>query len=498
MNLQKGIKCNEKIIQQIAIGMFFCIVSFVFLLKSPLHIWIGGDSGIDSSVFKTVAMMMDNGYMPYRDTFDHKGPYLYLLNWLGMQISYYRGVWVVEFVNMFITLIALYKIARIKCNPGASIVSVMVSISLLFTYFQGGNFVEEYAMSLIGISLYIFLDYMVNGIVNKRRLILCGFCFGGVLLLRANMISVWMVFCFAIFIKCLVEGKYCGLRKFITFFTIGMSIIIIPFVIWLLIEGALGDFWNSYIVFNMQYSSWAKEGTVLSYRWDAFFSFLNKTVLIFATMITVYLCAKKEKFVYITYLCYIVLTLVLLSLSGRTFEHYGMIMIPMITFPIASLYSILEVGKDGKALALVVSLYFICVIVMPNWLDLSSTVISTYEKRYENNHSRVVTEVCEIVDSLTTPEDRISVYGNWDVIYVLTNRLHATKYSYQIPIGTVSKEIMEDYLQQLRDELPKLIIVQDDYYDDNIGGFLKENSYHLIWQQTEDELQDALIYQYSK
>ena len=497
MKLQKGIKYDEKIIRQMVIGLFFCVVTFVFLLKSPLHIWIGGDSGIDSSVFKTVALMMDKGYMPYRDTFDHKGPYLYLLNWIGLQISYYRGIWIIEFVNMFITLIVLYKIARIKCSPGVSVVAVLVSMSPLFTYFQGGNFVEEYAMPLIAISLYIFLDYMVNSIVNKRRLLVCGFCFGGVLLLRANMISVWIVFCLAIFCKCIIERRYCELREFIMYFIGGMGIIIIPFVIWLLAEGALGDFWNSYIVFNMQYSSWAKEGTVLSYRWDAFFSFLNKAVLIFSTMITAYLCGQKEKFVYISYLCYIVLTLALLSLSGRTFEHYGMIMIPMLTFPIASLYNIFEVGKEGKSLALVVSLYFLGVIVMPDWLDLSSTIMTTYEKRYDNNHSKVVTEVCGIVESLTTPEDKISVYGNWDVIYVLTNRLHATKYSYQIPIGTVSKEIMEDYLQQLQEELPELIIVQDDYYDENIGGFLEENSYQLIWQQTEDELQDALIYQYS-
>ena len=77
---------------------FLFILAFIFLTKSPLHIWIRSDSDTDSSIFLTVAMMMDRGYMPYRDTFDHKGPLLYLINYLGRHISAYRGIWFVEFI----------------------------------------------------------------------------------------------------------------------------------------------------------------------------------------------------------------------------------------------------------------------------------------------------------------------------------------------------------------------------------------------------------------
>ena len=80
--------------------------------------------------------MMDKGYMPYLHTFDHKGPYLYILNWIGMQISYYKGVWLIEFINLFITICAFYKIARLKCNKGSSIIITILASSLLFTYFD--------------------------------------------------------------------------------------------------------------------------------------------------------------------------------------------------------------------------------------------------------------------------------------------------------------------------------------------------------------------------
>ena len=51
----------------IYICLFFGVMSFIFLLNSPLHPWVGGDTDIDSSVFRTVSLMMRNGYMPYRD-----------------------------------------------------------------------------------------------------------------------------------------------------------------------------------------------------------------------------------------------------------------------------------------------------------------------------------------------------------------------------------------------------------------------------------------------
>ena len=55
------------------------VIAFFFLLKSWQHPWLNMETGTDSSVFKTIAMMMEKGYMPYRDSFDHKGPLLYIL-----------------------------------------------------------------------------------------------------------------------------------------------------------------------------------------------------------------------------------------------------------------------------------------------------------------------------------------------------------------------------------------------------------------------------------
>ncbi len=92
------------------IVLFILLVTFLFLQNSPLSIWRSGETGTDSSVFKTVALMMRHGGMPYRDTFDHKGPLLYLLNYTGSLISYYKGVWFIELLMDFTAFLLFTKL----------------------------------------------------------------------------------------------------------------------------------------------------------------------------------------------------------------------------------------------------------------------------------------------------------------------------------------------------------------------------------------------------
>lgn len=80
--------------------IFVCsILVFAFTIASPIHPFVGGTPYTDASVFETVAMMMQRGYMPYLDSFDHKGPVIYLLNYIGALLSPMSGVWFVEFFS---------------------------------------------------------------------------------------------------------------------------------------------------------------------------------------------------------------------------------------------------------------------------------------------------------------------------------------------------------------------------------------------------------------
>ena len=477
-------KQNGEIILALIVA---AVLSFIFLLNSPLHIWRCAASSTDSSVFKTIALMMDKGYMPYRDSFDHKGPLLYVINYLGLKIAYYRGVWVFEFSFMTITLFMLYKIARLKTGILSSILVALTAATMLFKYFEAGNLTEEYAMPFIAIGIYIFLDYLLNTKISWYRLVISGASMGAVCLLRPNMIAVWLVFCSAIFFKTIAEKDWKQLGRFVLWFIVGVVLMVTPFAVWLAANGALQACIEDYIVFNMQYTSAEGGRASLGAKWTSFFTFASNTIYIFALLGIIY-NLKKKLFVDFTYAAYLIISLVLLCLSGMTYPHYGMVLVPAVVYPLALIIENIEKLSDQEAsniIKMLIATYIMAMIIVPQSLGTINSIPSNYSNRHKVKFDDTIKQVCDKVTELTSEDDAISVYGNWDIVYVITHRKHATKYSYQVPIGSVMPEILDEYMKQLEEELPPVIVLYRN--DSNIRDFLKENAYEKVYPDEDEE-----------
>lgn len=466
------------------------IASFVFLLNSPLHPWIYGDANVDSSVFQTIIMMMKHGYSPYKDSFDHKGPFLYFINYIGMSISYKWGIFFIELLFMTATIYVLYKVSRLFCGVMTSFLVILVSFSLMFVYFEGGNYTEEYALPFISIAIYIFIDYLVNDKVNKFRLIICGLSLGAVLMLRPNMIAVWIVFCIEILIIKIKDKDLNELGIFIIWFVVGILIITIPIMIWLVKNDILMDCFNSYILFNNEYVAAMGGGSLFGSNWYTFWNFFNTKICLMAIIITVYLCVCYDRFINITYLACLIMTLIMVSLSGAPYGHYGMIIVPVLIYPLANGMSCLERidnKQTSEVLVGVLGLYLIISIIIPNWLNVVRELPDIYSKRDEIHGTEIVREISSIINENTDEDDKISVYGNWDIIYLKSNRMHATRYSYQFPISEVMSSIKEEYFNEMQDELPKIVVIQKGKYDIDIQNYLKRNEYKKFWTEVEDD-----------
>lgn len=478
-------KNRENLIALIAAA----VMAFFFLLNSPMHLWRYDDTWPDSSVFKTVALMMDNGYMPYKDTFDHKGPLLYTINYWGLKISYFRGVWVFEAVFLTITLFTLYKIARLRTQKFSSALVVLTAMSYLYQYFEGGNLSEEYAMPFIAIGIYIFLDYLLNDRISWHRIAISGFSLGGVCLLRPNMIAVWIVFCAAIFFRKIWEKDWKQLRRFVLWFVVGFSVMVLPFVVWLASNGALQSGIEDYILFNMRYSSAEGGFASFSSRWNIFFTFACSTIY-FIAFIGIVFHLKDNSFLNITYAAYMVIGLILLSMSGQGSGHYGMVLVPAVVYPLSLVMEDVEKlanQYNGRIVKMLVTICLMAAFIIPASLETIKAIPSYYENRGIDQSPETTKQLCETVKSLTSEDDAISVYGNWDLIYVKTRRKHATKYSFQYPISQVMPEILDKYFEQLKDELPSVIVVQAYCNDEKIIDFLKHNGYEKVWPENLSE-----------
>lgn len=480
MDTPKRIK-NSTVKENTAVWLLIILGTLWFTLFSPQHPMKQWDSTTDSSVFRTVAMMMRHGAIPYRDTFDHKGPLLYLLNWVGACINEMWGIWLVEVVFLAVTFFITYKTARLFTQMGEAVLVVLLTAGVLWEYCDMGNMSEEYAMPFIAGAIYIFVDFLKNGRVSRKRLVMCGMALSAVLLLRPNMIAIWVVFCIQIFFSNVMEKKWKTLGNFVLWFIIGVVIVAAPVLIWLGMNGALEAFWKAYIVFNSLYST----NRGIQQQLIALFHYAATPTAILSMFGLWYFSDEESRVLNRTYFAAIMLSMIMTAISGRLYGHYGIQNIPLFAYPLARVLEKTRSWRTAKTKAtnVVVLIGLACMLLLPDWAAMQQ---ENYQTQSGNDPEETKQKVIQLIEENSTPEDTISVYGNWDIIYLRTGRRHATRFSYQLPIGKISPEIMQEYVEEIEEERPAVVVIAEDTESALLRETLLRCRYKLLWKQEND------------
>lgn len=467
------------IIENIVLIGYLLIVALPVMLNSPLNPWTNGASGVDSSVFRYMGELILHGYMPYKDSFDHKGPLLYLINAVGQFVSCERGIWYVEYLSLFIFLFLTYKTARLVTSRVTSAILTIAVLAPLFTCFEGGNLVEEYAMPFIACALYIFEDYFLNQRISKKRLFLCGLCFGAVCLLRINMISVWIVYIIAVLVWNLYS-EHCMPWRFIPCFLLGALSVMLPIVLWLVIGGAFNDFLQDYFLFNFKYSSSSYDR-----RYDVFLTFGNAKMLkvSVAILLCLFIIWRRNIYLHMTHLICVVVTLIMMAISGKRYWHYAMVTIPLYIYPFSMLC---RSHKELKYLKEVVSIALACILIWLNhdvWYQNIENSLTIVSERHDSIQIEEGTRVAlDVIEANTSEDDKIMVLGNWDFFYVQSNRFAASKFSYQIPVLGYDSKMKQEFIEDLETTLPYIVILTNITDEQQLELFSSvEDQYTLLY-----------------
>lgn len=450
------------------IFMFIAIGICMRLTASPLFNYMG----IDGSVFLYTARGITNGKIVYSQMFDHKGPLIYLINFIAtIADNDFLGIWIIEIITLFIDMCLLYKISKIfiKGNKFKPFIATLISILPFITCIEEGNFTEEYAIPFILGALYLFIKIMKNDYNGKKKeFFLIGLFLGAVLMLRPNMIAVWAVY----YIFYLIE--FCKQKRIKEFFVktvlygaLGMATAILPFFIYLICAGAFHDFVNEYIIFNFTYSE-AKSYTYSTIA--RFFIKQNKVFLLAFIINLLYMFlaikrCKEERKVIITSLIFSILSFLIVIQPCNPYLHYAMILIPCTIIPITLLI------REIKYETVLIILLCITILIITN--KEARIIKRELNSEYMNYNMKIV----EQIENNTEYNDKISVLGNKCLIYLLSNREAATKYPYQFLIANIDKNILQEFIEQLEIEKPKMIInlmSEDGEFQTEMKKFLEE------------------------
>jgi hypothetical protein len=467
------------------LGLFICILSSLSPFSSNLPL-------ADSSVFIYIGNAMKHGQVPYRDVFDHKGPLLYLINSLGLSIGSFAGIWLIEVILMEVSIVFCYKTARLFVDTICSFLSTFILFILLSEFYDRGNYTEEYALPLIFISLYLFSKYFINEYAMTRlATYACGVCFGSVLMIRPNMVALWITFFGFIFFHAIFLRNYRLAGRYSLYFVSGAITVIIPFANYLCSNGAWNDFISQYIVFNLQYSS-----SNLRSRLEAFVIFSNVWLFGVAVVFYIYNLQLKKSIsnhllLYsLVSLFFISVNFALVCMSGRQYLHYRMTLIPgyliPLMFSISCVQNIIKnIDKNQFKQFALIGIICMCFTINP----LYKLIIGVYDdykyflkaqnKIYRINYDTEIDGIIADINKNTIPTDTITVYGNACSIYIASGRNSASKYIYQFPIAGYSSEIAHGYIHEIQTNMPKAIIItklRENISGDSANFALMDNS----------------------
>lgn len=297
----------------------------------------------DAAVYKLLGKGWLNGLIPYKDIFEQKGPLIFFVYMLGEWIDENWGVFLIQTVSVWVSIVFSYYIAKVISGKGTGIIA---SLATLFFYAliisnDEGALVEDFNLPFLMVSTYLVVKYYSNENGNiehpARYAFMHGITFGASLCLRITNCIAICCFVFCITVSLLAGKKLRNLFKNIGTFLCGVACVILPFIIYFWSNGALSGLADGYL-FQFQYTVRDLQPKNND-EWKLFLIYLSP-------VLSCALLSFERKQSYRISMVISAIAIVLLMNKLSLFDHYYIAHI--IFVPVALAWFILPPKHDGK------------------------------------------------------------------------------------------------------------------------------------------------------
>ena len=180
-------------------------------------------------------------------------------------------------------------------------------------------------------------------------------------------------------------------------------------------------------------------------------------IIILLILVFEFLRRKRKKLKYaeiITQILYFICTMLIISMAGRKYGHYAMILIPCYIVPITLIMKYIMELKSEK-----IQILFILVFTV---------VVGLAELKEVYNHMNIVSyavypnaydeEIVKYIKANSNENDNVLMLENVCFLYNLSNRKYDGKYAYQYPIILVDNKIYNEIMEEIEENKPDLVI----------------------------------------
>lgn len=262
---------NDKLIKYLRwlliVAIAICFVLTNSYATSPLTTYAGDDSAF----FRLVGQGMKIGKLPYRDYFDQKGPFFFLIQYIGQLIYEGRtGAFIVQCISMIFSVYWMDRCFRLFLQNSWSglLCEAAGIVSCLFyaaTTLGEGNLTEEHALPWLMLSAYLILSYLQKGNAPNasthsfRCPLLHGFFYGfavGIMAMsRITNAAVLGAIVLTIVLILIVKKEFRNLLLNGVIFVLGFSASVLPILLYCAAHGILEEMISAVYGFGMEYAS---------------------------------------------------------------------------------------------------------------------------------------------------------------------------------------------------------------------------------------------------
>ncbi len=215
----------------------------------PINLWV------DPNTYFTVGKSMFHGLVPYRDVFDHKGPYLYVLHGIAWLIDHdgFLFIWMVEIACCYFFLLFSFRILKLFAGEGILWLVPVLSL-LVYTSdaFYRGDSVEELSLPLLSYALYLTIRSLKGeGHIEHREFFLVGITSGIIFWMKFNLSGFYLAWVALPLVQALKDKDYALIRSMVLGVTLGVIAVTVPVLFYFSYHHALDSLIDVYFITNI-------------------------------------------------------------------------------------------------------------------------------------------------------------------------------------------------------------------------------------------------------
>lgn len=314
--------------------VYVCLFSYSTSVLFPYY--YGGDS----AQFQTIGREWALGKVPYRDLFDHKGPYIFLINMVGYRLTGdSKGVMFLQIINLFAFLVGTYKLSSLVKSKASwyrplAVISTLIVLTVSYSH---GNLTAEYCLPFIVFSIFLQAKYLFKVSEDKNAIkhkAVYGFFYGVAFSICVlTRITNGVTICAGVLVISLILLKNREYRNLINngiSLCTGVLVPIIPFALYFWQKGAFADFIYGMLGYNFEYQR-GMESWLLQADLSAWIYFVTGYISYFMIFPVIVLLLCRRQFIVAFYCMLCAVLESYLFFSGAKVWQYAIIAIPQFT-----------------------------------------------------------------------------------------------------------------------------------------------------------------------